>query len=133
MAQPTVKVTGGQELSAYLKKLEEGIAAWTDKPIRVGYGKGGAHGRLIERGFHPRGSSTFVPGRFILERAKEATERDVKASVVKSIQAGGPAGLAAKKRLAETAANMVRATTPKRRGDLIGSVKIIVGGRSKRR
>lgn len=133
MAEPTVKVTGGAELGAYLKKLGDGTAAWTDQPVYVGYGPKGAHGRLIERGFHPRGSSTFVPGRQILERAKQQAERDVKASVIKSIQQGGPAALAAKKRLAEATANIVRATVPRRTGRLAGSVVVIVGGKGKRR
>lgn len=133
MVGGTVKVTGGAELTAYLTKLDEGVGAWTDQPIHVGYSRKGSHGRLIERGFHPRGSSTFVPGRHVLERAKQQAERDVKTSVIRSIKAGGPAAMAAKKSLAEATANMVRAGTPRRREQLAASVIIVVGGRKGRR
>jgi hypothetical protein len=127
MATPTVKVTGGEQLRAYLAKLEQGVASWTGQPIYVGYNRRGSHGRLIERGFHPRGGSTFVPGRQILERAKQQAERRAKAAVIKSIKSGGPAALAAKKQLAEQTATMVRGSTPRRTGGLVGSVTILVG------
>lgn len=128
MADETVRVTGGAELTAYMNKLSDGVAAWTNAPVYVGYNRRGSHGRLIERGFHPRGGATFVSGRQILERAKQQAEGDAKAAVVKSIQGGGPAAMAAKKALAEATANLVRGSTPRRSGGLARSVTIIVGG-----
>lgn len=136
MAGETVKVTGGEQLNAYLAKVKEGVAAWTDESIFVGFSRRGSHGRLIERGFHPRGGSTFVPGRHILEKARQTALQGAKEAVIKSIQEGGPAGLAAKKSLANKTATEVRASTPvgsgPRAGRLKGSVVIIVGGSHRR-
>lgn len=128
MADATVKVTGGEALNAYLKKINEGVAAWSDEPVFVGFTRRGSHGRLIERGFHPRGGSTFVPGKHILERARQTALQGAKESVIKSIQQGGPGSLAAKKSLATKTAQEVRASTPRRSGRLAGAVTIIVGG-----
>lgn len=127
MAGETVRVTGGEQLNAYLAKVREGVAAWTDEPVYVGYTRKGSHGRLIERGFHPRGGSTFVPGKHILERARQTALQGAKDAVLKSIEQGGPAGFAAKKSLAMKTATQVRATVPHRRGRLAGSVTILVG------
>lgn len=126
MAGETVKVTGSDKVEEYFARVEAGVNQWTDIPIFVGYGKGGAHGRLLERGFHPRGGSTFVPGIFTLQNAKAAAEREIKASVLKSIQGGGPQAAAAKKHLAEMTKARIEATSPHRRGHLAGSVKIIL-------
>lgn len=128
MADNTVRVTGGEQLGAYLTKVREGVAAWSDEPIFVGFTRKGSHGRLIERGFHPRGGSTFVPGKHMLEAARQTALQEAKDSVVKSIQEGGPGALAAKKALATKTAQQVRSTTPRRSGRLAGSVTIIVGG-----
>lgn len=131
MADQTVKVVGGEKVAAYMQRLGDGTKAWTDEPIFVGYTAKGAHGRLIERGFHPRGSSTFVPGRKILEKARQTALQDAKESVVKSIQAGGQESLAAKKQLANATAQRVRASVPRRTGRLAGSVVVIIGGRKR--
>lgn len=128
MADNTVKVTGGEQLSAYLAKVREGIAEWTDEPVYVGYTRKGSHGRLIERGFHPRGGSTFVPGRGILERARAEAVHEAKESVVRSLEQGGPAAMNAKKQLANSTAQRVRSSAPRRSGRLAGSVTIIIGG-----
>ncbi len=128
MADQTVKVTGGEQLNAYLAKVREGVVAWTDEPVYVGFTRKGSHGRLIERGFHPRGGSTFVPGKHILEQARQTALQGAKESVIKSIQEGGPGALAAKKSLATKTAQQVRSSVPRRSGRLAGSVTIIVGG-----
>ncbi len=128
MAGETVRVTGGEQLNAYLAKVREGAAAWTDEPVFVGFNSKGSHGRLIERGFHPRGGATFVPGRHILEQARQTALQGARESVVKSIQEGGPGAMAAKKSLATKTAQQVRSSVPRRRGRLAGSVTIIVGG-----
>lgn len=132
MAGETVKVTGGQELDAYFAKLQSGVQTWVD-PVFVGFTRKGSHGRLIERGFHPRGGSTFVPGRHVLELAKQTVLREAKADVLKSIQQGGPAALEAKKDLGNRAAQQVRSTVPRRTGRLAGSTTVIVGGSSRGR
>lgn len=133
MAGETVRVTGGEQLNAYLAKVREGVAAWTDEPIFVGFTRKGSHGRLIERGFHPRGGSTFVPGKHILEQARQTALQGAKESVIRSIQAGGPSAMSAKKGLASKTAQQVRASAPRRSGRLAGSVTIIVGGSGKGR
>lgn len=129
MAGETVKVTGGQEVEAYFSKLQSGVQTWVD-PVYVGFTRKGSHGRLIERGFHPRGGSTFVPGRHILEQAKQRVLHEAKGAVLNSIKQGGPAALAAKHQLGNQAAQQVRASTPRRSGRLAGSVTVIVGGSS---
>jgi hypothetical protein len=128
MAGETVRVTGGEQLNAYLTKVKEGTAAWTDEPVFVGFTRKGSHGRLIERGFHPRGGSTFVPGKHILENARQTALQGAKEAVIKSIEQGGPAALSAKKSLATKTAQQVRSSVPRRSGRLAGSVTIIVGG-----
>lgn len=128
MADQTVKVIGGDKLAAYMQMLGDGTKAWTDEPIFVGFSSRGSHGRLIERGFHPRGGSTFVPGKHILERARQTALQGAKESVISSIQGGGPAAMSAKKSLATKTAQQVRSSVPRRSGRLAGSVTIIVGG-----
>lgn len=132
MASETLKVTGGQEVEAYFTKLQSGVQTWVD-PVYVGFTRKGSHGRPLERGFHPRGGSTFVPGRHILEQAKQRTLREAKAAVLGSIKEGGPAALQAKHQLGNQAAQEVRTSTPRRSGRLAGAVTVIVGGTSTRR
>jgi hypothetical protein len=128
MAGETVRVEGGEQLNAYLAKVREGVLAWTDEPVYVGFSQKGSHGRLIERGFHPRGGSTFVAGKHMLEQARATALQGAKEAVIKSIEAGGPASLAAKKSLADKTAQQLRSSVPRRSGRLAGSVTIIVGG-----
>lgn len=131
MPDGTVKVTGGAEVNEFFSRLQSGVNEWTNTPIYVGYGKGGAHGRLLEGGFHPRGSATFVPGIHTLERAKQQALREVKPAVLASIREGAAGSDAAKKHLADVTAERVRALTPQRRTsgrNLRSSVKVIIGG-----
>lgn len=129
----TVKVTGGEQVNAYFAKIQEGITEWSDSPVYVGYNRKGSHGRLIEGGFHPRGGSTYVPGRHILEAAKQKALGEAKEAVLRSIEGGGGPALDAKRRLGNATASEVRSSVPVRRGGLRGSVVVIVGGTSRRR
>lgn len=80
------RIAGTQAADKMLERVEKGLVEVSS--LRMFVGSRDPRARWFERGFHPRGGKTLVPGRHMLERAGQSNTAGLAETIAKALDHG---------------------------------------------
>lgn len=123
MVQIRTRVTGVEPAGKVLVELQTNARALGSFHVFVG--SRDPRAKWFERGFHPRGGSTLVPGRHMLERAAQGADSKLRQAVTAAFEGGGHgAVLEAMVKIGHEIAAAAGAGAPNRTGRLRGAYTV---------